>query len=505
MTAAAAGFMPLAELSPFSKNWIIKGRVTEKDRAPREFTRQGGAKGQVQSIEIMDETGADIKVTFWNEAVEKFNFVKKGEVYTLKGGSVKMKQKKYNNTGHSYEISIDNNPLIQMATVEGEGAAGFENVNPFQNKKFTKLDVVATMPLPATVDILVMVKSQQDPREIKPRNPKAGEEGKVVWARTLEVVDDTTNCLEVTVWDQERCDDSLVGRCYAIQRCYIKEYNSRSATTSIDKMTVDPPVPEAEALKAWWESGGRTGKVTQLSDQSGGVREGAAVDTMEGTLAEMHSMKDTLVGDKKVDFTTIAYLGGIRTSDKEGNPKPLTYDACPKTKRKLSGNYCQKCEKVYESPVATYILNGLLFEDASGMAWSSAVGNEPGVKLLKQEPEEMKRLQYSDPETFQSKIHDALWQDVLQVKFRLSTEEYQGVPRARAQVLQCTPAKYVDCGKKALADLAKIYSHCSPSAQAAVKDLVSAWKEKKDWTVKGKAVFNSEWHDEMSRLLVATC
>jgi replication factor A1 len=503
MTAAAASFMPIAELSPFSKNWIIQGRVTEKDRAPREFNRQGGAKGQVQSIEIMDATGSDIKITFWNEAVEKYSFVKQGEVYTFKGGSVKMKQKKYNNTGHSYEISIDNSPLVQISTVEG--AKGFENLNPFQNKKFTKLDTVATMPLPATVDILVMVKSQQDTREIKPRNPRAGEEGKVLWARTMEVVDDTTNSLEVTVWDQERCDESLVGRCIAIQRTYIKEYNSRSATTSIDKITVDPQTPETAALKAWWENGGNTGKVTQLSDKSGGATAGSEVEKMEGTLAELRNLTENLVGDKKIDFTTTAYFSGCRTTDKEGNPRPITYDACPETRRKLSGNYCQKCEKVYENPVASYILSGIVFEDPTGLVWSSAVGNESGVNLLKQDAAEMKRLQYTDPETFAGKINDALWQDVLQVKFRVKVEEYQGAAKAKAQVIQCTPAKYVDCGKKALADMAKIYSQCSPSAQAAVKDLVSAWKDKKDWTVKGKAVFSTEWHDDMSRLLVATC
>merc|ERR1719261_511578 len=132
----------------------------------------------------MDDKGEDIRVTFWNEAVDKYSFIKKGEVITVKGGSVKMKTKKYNNTSATYEISIDNNPLVQISEVDG---AGFENVNMFQNMKFTKLDAVANLPMPATVDLLVMVKSQQDPREVK---PKSGDGEKVIWARTLEVVDE---------------------------------------------------------------------------------------------------------------------------------------------------------------------------------------------------------------------------------------------------------------------------------------------------------------------------
>jgi replication factor A1 len=496
---AVAGIMPLAELSPFSKNWIIKGRVTDKDRAPREFNRQGGQKGKVQSIDFMDETGVDIKITFWNDAVDKFSFVKKGEVYTIKGGSVKMKQKKYNNTSHSYEISIDNNPLIQIAEVDG---TGFENLNLFEKVKFTKLDAVAALPLPATVDLIVMVKSQQDPREVRPK--KDADAGKVIWGRTLELVDETTHSLECTVWDDERCDTSLVGRCIAIQKCYIKEYNSRTASTPSDKITVAPPVPATEALTQWWENGGKTGKVTALSDKSG-YADAVTLDSQEGTLAELRTAADNLVGDKNINFTTVAYLGGCRTQDKEGNPRPITYDACPTTSRKLSGNYCHKCEKAYDTPDVRFILGGLVFEDASGITWSSAVGNETGVKLLHAEAEEMKRLQHDNAEAFANKIQDALWQDLLQVKFRLKMEEYQGALRPKVQVIQAEPAKYVECGKKALAKLEKLFPHCNAEAQAAVKNLVSAWKNTQYADVKGKAVFGSEYHDDMSRLLVATC
>jgi replication factor A1 len=498
---SAAGFMPISELSPFSKNWVIKGRVTDKDRTPREFTRPQGAKGRVQSIELIDEKGSDIKATFWNEACDKFSFVKKGEVYTFKGGSVKMKQKKYNTTSHSYELSFDNNPLIQIAEVDG---TGFENINEFASMKFTKLDAVANLPMPATVDLLVMVKTQMEPRDVRPRkNADAGED-KVIWARTLEVVDETNNMIETTVWNDERCDESLVGRCIAIQKAYIKSYNSRSATTPADKITVDPPIAEAEALKQWWENGGNTGKVTALSDKSG-VAEGTAVDAKEGTVAELRSCQENLVGDKKFDFTTVAYLGGCRTTDKEGAMRPITYDSCEKCQRKLSGNYCQKCEKATDAPVVRYILGGLVFEDHTGLVWSSSVGNDSGIKLLHAEPEEMKRLQYDDQEAFSTKIQDALWEDLLQVKIRVKMEEYQGQLRPKSQVLQATPAKYVDCGKKALADLAKLYQHCNPAAQAAVKDLVSAWKNNPTPDVKGKAVFSTAWHDDMSRLLIATC
>merc|ERR1719159_857775 len=312
-----------------------------------------------------------------------------------------------------------------------------------------------------------MVKSQQEPREVKPKN--RAEDGTVIWARTLEIVDETTHSLETTVWDQERCDESLVGRCIAIQKAYIKSYNSRTASTPADKITVDPPVPEVAALKEWWENGGKTGKVTALSDKSG-ANDGQQVDSEDGTIAELRSVQENCVGDKKIDFTTVAYLSGCRTQDRDGAPRPITYDGCPQPgcQRKLSGNYCQRCEKAADTPVARYILNGLVFEDHTGLIWSKTVGNDTGMKLLRADPEEMKTLQPSNPDAFANKIQDALWQDLLQLKFRVKAEEYQGAVRGQNQVIQVTPAKYADCGKNALQELAKIYQHCSPAAQAAV-------------------------------------
>jgi hypothetical protein len=130
---------------------------------------------------------------------------------------------------------------------------------------------------------------------------------------------------------------------------------------------------------------------------------------------------------------------------------------------------------------------------------------DAGTALLHADAEEMKRLQYTQPETFSNKIHDALWQDLLQIRFRVKMEEYQGVQRAKAQVIQATPARYGDCAKKSLAELEKLYQHCNPEAQAAVKELLSDWKNSKFSPVKGKAVFSSDWEGEMSRLLAATC
>jgi hypothetical protein len=127
---------------------------------------------------------------------------------------------------------------------------------------------------------------------------------------------------------------------------------------------VDPPVAQVDALKDWWENGGKTGKVTALSDKSGSA-DGSPVDAQEGSIAELKTLQENLVGDKKIDFTTVAYLSGCKTQDKEGNPRPITYDACPKTNRKLQGNYCNTCEKASRSKIRA---------GTSGLPWSATLG-----------------------------------------------------------------------------------------------------------------------------------
>ena len=63
--------MPINSLNPYSSNkWTIKARVTSKGEV-RNWTNARGA-GKLFSVDLLDELGGEIRGTFFNQQVDKF-------------------------------------------------------------------------------------------------------------------------------------------------------------------------------------------------------------------------------------------------------------------------------------------------------------------------------------------------------------------------------------------------------------------------------------------------
>ncbi len=80
------GMQPISELSTTMRDVDIEGKVV-KIFPPTIFER-GGREGQVQNILVTDGT-ATVRVTFWNEDVEKVKNLQEGDVIRIKHGYVK--------------------------------------------------------------------------------------------------------------------------------------------------------------------------------------------------------------------------------------------------------------------------------------------------------------------------------------------------------------------------------------------------------------------------------
>ena len=72
MSQSADMCIPIDQLTMYQRP-TVKGRVANKD-ALRSFKGRDGAEKKVFSVEIMDDT-CDMKVTFWDKAVDKFHDV----------------------------------------------------------------------------------------------------------------------------------------------------------------------------------------------------------------------------------------------------------------------------------------------------------------------------------------------------------------------------------------------------------------------------------------------
>ena len=65
----------------FPKHFPIRAGLHDTQVADPQPSGSPSAAGwSVQSLDFMDDKGSDIKVTLWNEAVDKYSFMKKGQV-----------------------------------------------------------------------------------------------------------------------------------------------------------------------------------------------------------------------------------------------------------------------------------------------------------------------------------------------------------------------------------------------------------------------------------------
>jgi replication factor A1 len=97
---------PISQLNMYQNRFTIKARVTSKGDVKTWSNAKG--EGSLLSMEVLDASGSDIRITMFKEAVEKWNpYFQLGEVYTITGGRLKVANMQYNTCKSQFEMTID--------------------------------------------------------------------------------------------------------------------------------------------------------------------------------------------------------------------------------------------------------------------------------------------------------------------------------------------------------------------------------------------------------------
>ena len=103
--------LPIEGLSPYSNNWTIRARVTQKSEI-RNWSNQRG-EGKLFSVTLMDETG-EIRGTGFNLAVDQlYDKSEEGKVYYISKARVNLAKKKFNNVANDYELALEKNTEVE--------------------------------------------------------------------------------------------------------------------------------------------------------------------------------------------------------------------------------------------------------------------------------------------------------------------------------------------------------------------------------------------------------
>ena len=295
-----------------------------------------------------------------------------------------MANAQWNTCKCQHEIAFDRSTEIKA--VDDDNSIQ-QNIYDF--KKIAELELIEPE---ANVDLLAVVAS-------------VGEVGTIIAKKTgneltkceITVVDDSNSEVRCTLWGEEakKCTDLFAGcPVVAFKSLRVSDFGGRSLGFSFSSsMVVNPKMPEAAALKNWFESGGVTAERKKMSTGGGGKK-----DTFENRKTVASIKDETLGYNEKPDWLAFKASINFIKKDKEGGP---WYPACPNPGEPCMQRYkvtqtsdsmwqCERCNKAYPDCFRRFIFSMTIMDDTSTV-WAT-VFDDQAKELLGQSADDMNKL-----------------------------------------------------------------------------------------------------------------
>lgn len=440
--AGAHGYIPIAGLNPFTNNWKIKARVSQKSEVKRWSNARGD--GKLFSITFLDESG-QIKATGFNDAVDNlYESLHEGKVYSISRGRINIAKKQYNTTGHDYEIVFENATEVE----ECEDSAETPKIILH---KLTKLGDLNDVEKDSVVDVVAVLKDAGELGEIVGKISQ-----KTSVKRDITIVDQSGFSVRMTLWGKTaETFDAPVESVIAFQGVKVGDFGGRNLSMlSSAAMLVNPDIPEAFELKGWYDNEGVNAKIQSFSNLGGA---GIGREVTEDSLKTIAEIKESQLGmNERGDYfnfrATIMYI----------KSETISYPACPtdRCNKKLLRDgddewRCEKCDKLFPAPDHRYLIQ-MTVQDHTGTLWLSGF-NEVGQVILPMSANELIEIKERDETEYQKVVTDATARTYTMV-CRAKEETYNDVTRTKYSVLRIDRVDWVAAGLQLAQSLLKNYA-----------------------------------------------
>lgn len=439
---------PLVSLNPYQGNWTIKVRLTSKGNL-RTYKNARG-EGCVFNVELTDQDGTQIQATMFNEAANKFyNKFELGKVYYIAKGTLKVANKQFKTVQNDYELTLNENSEVEEVSEEGSPI-------PKAIFNFVKIDDLGTyVNGKELVDVIGVLQSVSPTMSIR---RKADSE--TIPKRDITIADDSNKTVVISLWNdlattmgQELLDVVDSNPIVAIKCLKVGDFQGVSLS-SIGKSTVvvNPDVPEAENLKSWYASEGKSTSMTSIGAGLTSTKSGAGSFHSDRVAISQITSNSSLGGEKPEFFSIKACISFIKPD------QLMWYQACKTCNKKVTtghvfGYFCDGCQKNVDKYSLRYIL-ALRVSDPSGEAWVSAF-NDHAENILGCSADELDKIKQQDEKEFHLKLKQATWTPRL---FRVSVaqNEYNGVKRQRITIRAVAPLDFAVESKYLLEEMSKL-------------------------------------------------
>ncbi|MCO5560125.1 hypothetical protein L7F22_013732 [Adiantum nelumboides] len=431
---APARILPIVALTPYVGRWAIKGRVTAKTDLRRFHNARGD--GRVFSFDLLDSDGGEIRVTCFNSTADQFmEKIEVGKLYMVSKGKLKPAERSFNHLRHDFEITLENSSIVELLVEDDDSI-------PQQQFKFTPIAAIENTEENVMVDVLGVVVSVSPTTTILRKNGTETEK------RTVQLRDASGCSVEITMWGsfcaregnllQDACTSGQMP-ILAVKTGRISAFSGKSVgTISSTQLLVNPDVPEAKQLRAWFDSGGKASSFQPISHEGGTGLHGE----MRKTVAQI---KDEGLGRSgRPDWVAVKGTISFVKTDK------LCYTACSLVNgdrpcnRKVTNRgdgkwYCDSCDKLIDECEYRYLLS-FQVQDHTGVTWVTAF-QEAAEDILGVSAKELQAWKEDGDSRFEDATQKVLFTRRL-FKLKVKEETYNDELGVKCSVLRAEHLNY---------------------------------------------------------------
>ena len=393
-TKTEEGSMPLSEdaytslkqLTTFSRDFIIFVRVTKKSEIKTFETRNNsmgqGSQGKLFYFIVLDRDDNEMQCTCFNKAVDKFyDVIEEDQVYEIKGGYVKLNDKKYTKIKSDYKIVLDENSKITKKIDNGTIKKN--------NMTIVKIKDIQNMNLYSIVDLCVVVLNVGE-KMIK--NTRNGSQP----LKKIVVGDVSKYKIEISLWRVHSDTNVKFGDILLINNVKIGEYKGRTLT-SFDEtcIKINPPKTNeyVHELEEFIQKNDIKGEWLDLENTTE-IKHENKEENENYTSVHIRDVLESL--DDYEDVSNLSKVTAIVTQilHNEKNYYLGCSDRNCKRKLKLEEDtdeyVCPNCRKSTKTPTYYYTLS-LRVKDASTEYWIDIFG-KTAESIMKCTAEEYKDI-----------------------------------------------------------------------------------------------------------------
>lgn len=382
MKASEIGkYIPLNQLTTFSKEFVVYVRVVSKSEIKR---FNGKRSGSLFDFVVIDEEGTKMQIVCFDKTVDKFyGMIHENNCYEISGGYIKINDRKYNALNSEYKIILgEHSSVIQKED---------NHKIKLETMALTSIQDIMSMKINSVINVLCLVIDEGKKIVKTTRN------GDQEMRRTM-VIDKTGAKIELTLWRQFANMNIQRENVLLLKKVRIGDFNGRNLSSLNEtNITISPTEPSLkneidELVKYFIAHKNEMYTPQQYEDNKQKNQSTNANSNINSIVNEVKNTNSNINSIGKIDFLqsiidSMSEEEGIRypfykikatVTHLSHNDKNF-YPGCPDKEcaRKLVFDInkwvCQRCKRTYDSPRYYYSLN-IRVKDCSCEYWIDIFG-----------------------------------------------------------------------------------------------------------------------------------